>query len=153
LTAWDFALAAWRRPGVEPLCLRLQADHGQCLPLLLWRLWVANEGRTVSPATLTAAIALCREWDAEVVGPLRAIRDGLKGDSDLMPPASRLAMRKTVLAAELEAERLMLDALERLETTLAASNCPDRLSALVEMAEAWRPPAPTALLASLGRAL
>ena len=38
-SAWAFAVAAWRRPGVEATCLELQDAHGQLPALLLWRLW------------------------------------------------------------------------------------------------------------------
>jgi uncharacterized protein (TIGR02444 family) len=31
---WPYALEVYARPGVEPLLLRLQDEHGQCVPLL-----------------------------------------------------------------------------------------------------------------------
>lgn len=152
MTAWAFAIDAWRRPGVEAISLRLQAEHGQCPPLLLWRLWVASEHRAVPSGSLDAAVAMCREWESDVTHPLRAVRDRLGVAAGGLPPASRLTMRKAVLAVELEAERLLLGALETIETT-PTSREQDLLPTLVAVADAWRPPAPLVVLSELAQAL
>jgi uncharacterized protein (TIGR02444 family) len=152
LTAWDFAVAAWRLPGVEAIGLKLQNEHGQCPSLLLWRAWAAGEGRGVTPAILEAAVSMAREWGAGVILLLRAVRGELKEGDGQMPASARLAVRKAVLAAELEAERALIEALEAM-TPAPADKAADPLPALVEMARLWRAPEPTALLAELAQAL
>jgi uncharacterized protein (TIGR02444 family) len=108
---WDWALAAYARPGVAPVCLALQDGHHQNIPLLLAAAWAAEQGRTLD---LDRAVALARVWEADVVGPLRGARRGLKISPPPVPDSSREALRETVKAVELEAERLLFSALESL---------------------------------------
>jgi len=152
LTAWDFALAAWRRPGVETLCLELQSAHGQSPPLLLWRLWLAAEGRALPPDGLSAAMALARLWQDRALDPLRTARRGLKAPAEGISDGARLALRQRVMAAELEAERLLLEALEAIETQPAQTGA-DPFADLLDLARTWRAPAPEPLLARLVQAL
>jgi uncharacterized protein (TIGR02444 family) len=148
LTLWDFAAAAWRRPGVEAICLELQNRHGQSPPLLLWRLWLVSEGRSLSAEALAEAIATARTWQAEVVAPLRSVRDRLASPLGGAPETARLALRRTILAAELEAERILLAGLEMIEAVPDASAVAP-LSPLLVLTQAWGTPAPTPLLARL----
>lgn len=108
---WDWALSAYARPNVAAVCLALQDGHGQNVPLLLAAAWAAAEGRTLD---LDRAVALTRAWEADVVAPLRAARRGLKISRNPIPDTGREALRETVKAVELEAERLLLRALESL---------------------------------------
>ncbi len=108
---WDWALAAYARPNVAAVCLALQDGHGQNVPLLLAAAWAASEGRTLD---LDRAVDLTRAWEADVVGPLRSARRGLKMSQSPIPDSGREALRETVKAVELEAERLLLAALESL---------------------------------------
>lgn len=108
---WDWALSSYARPGVAPVCLALQDGHGQNVPLLLAAAWAATEGRTLD---LDRAVALTLAWETEVVGPLRSARRGLKISRGPIPDSGREALRETVKAVELEAERLLLSALESL---------------------------------------
>jgi len=148
LTAWEFAVAAWRRPDVEALCLELQSIHGQSPPLLLWGLWLVSQGRTPALAVSEKAVDLARDWERQVVEPLRDVRDRLKAPDGPGPPAARLLLRQSVLKVELEAERLLLESLESLETTPTPAPR-DPLTALLDLAQAWRSPAPRTLLAKL----
>jgi uncharacterized protein (TIGR02444 family) len=150
-SAWAFAVAAWGKPGVEAICLDLQNIHGQCPALLLWRCWTLGENRDVGPQALAKAVALARQWDGEIVRPLRALRLRLAAASDA--GAARAAVRRRVLEAELEAEHALLDSLEAVEAEAAPPRGTPPLRALAELAEAWRPPAPSALLARLIEAL
>src|SRR6185295_9424136 len=88
---WDFALAAYARPGAEAACLALQDEHGQCVPLLLWRLWTVAEGRDVDAALEVSAAAAAPAWDAAAVAPLRKLRRGLKAP---FPPFGAKAKAK-----------------------------------------------------------
>lgn len=95
---WDWAVAAYARPGVAEACLDLQDAHGQNVPLLLWAIWRGGD--------VAAAVAVAREWETDVVGPLRGVRRRLKGR------AGAEGLRDKVKAVELEAERSMMAALE-----------------------------------------
>jgi len=106
-----FAVALYARPGVAAACLHLQDRHGVDVPLLLALVWHGASGRGV-PGRVRAAAwrRSVRRW-RRVVGPLRAARRALK------PLAARdaavLRLRKAILAAELDAEFLLLRDLER----------------------------------------
>ncbi len=148
---WDWAVEAYGRPGAAPACLHLQDAHGQNAPLLLAAAWAAAEGRTLD---LDAAIGLARAWEADVVGPLRAARRGLKTSHSPIPDAGREALRETVKAIELESERLLLAALEKLAWPGEAADVGEALS---KAADAWArtkiSPPPPAEVAALAAAL
>lgn len=122
MNLWDWALAAYARPGVAPACLVLQDDHGQNVPLLLAAGWACAEGRALDAKD---AAGLARTWEAAVVLPLRAARRALKSPAPAIDDPSREALRTRVKAVELESERLLLEALERLSVFGAG----DRLDA------------------------
>jgi uncharacterized protein (TIGR02444 family) len=151
-SAWAFAVAAWGRPGVEAICLELQNAHGQLPALLLWRWWTLDENRAVGVASLARAIQTARDWDGAVLRPLRAIRQRLAASSSPAPEPAREAVRRLVLEAELEAEHALIDALETLGSS-RGSDAPPRLAAMIEVAAAWCPPAPSEALARLCEAL
>jgi uncharacterized protein (TIGR02444 family) len=151
-SAWTFAVAAWGRPGVEAICLDLQNVHDQCPALLLWRLWTLEENRAVDSKGLARAVTTARGWDIEVLRPLRAIRQRLAAPSGSVADAAREVVRRRLLDAELEAEHALVEALEGVQTP-GAGGAPQRLRAMIDLAEAWRPPAPSATLARLIEAL
>jgi len=152
LTLWDFAAEIWRRPGLEAACLALQDDDGQCVPLLLWRLWTLAERRAVSAGTVAAAVAVARGWNDSVVAPLRAIRLVLRPPRPPVDDDARLALRARLRDAELAAERALFEALEGL-TTAGGGPWDAPLPALLELARAWGAPAPEERLAGLAAAL
>lgn len=152
-SAWAFAVAAWGRPGVEAICLELQDVHGQCPALLLWRLWTLNVSRAVDVDILDKALDAARYWEGEVLYPLRAVRRRLATPSPLLADARREAVRRRVQEAELEAEHALLDVLEALDVSAGDGGQASPLEALHDLAEAWRPPAPSGLLTRLVDAL
>ncbi len=106
-----FACALYARPGVAAACLRLQDRHGVDVPLLLALVWHGASGRGVPGRACAGAWRRSvRRW-RRIVEPLRASRDAIK------PLAARdaaaLRLRKAILAAELDAEFLLLRDLER----------------------------------------
>lgn len=111
---WDWAVETYARPGVKEALLALQDEHGVDVPLLLWRLWLHAQGREPEFAGLQSALAFSEDWAAGVVEPLRAARTTLKAPPEGVNTAPALELRKRILAAELEAEKLQLEALERL---------------------------------------
>lgn len=123
---WDWAVAIYARPGVAEACLDLQDRYGQNVPLLLWAIWRGGD--------VAAAVALAREWEDEVVAPLRGVRRRLKGRGGAE------GLREKVKAVELEAERALMAALEGV-----AAPAPDE-NVVSVVAEAWgAPPPPEAL--------
>ncbi|MDP1617587.1 TIGR02444 family protein [Phenylobacterium sp.] len=144
---WNWAVDTYGRPGVAEAALALQDDHGQNVPLLLW----AAFARTTDPAALDAAAALARAWEAAAILPLRAARRALKAPLPPTPDATREALRAQVKAAELAAERRLLEALETIDpgqTPLVPLS-----DALAAAGHAWDPALDPADLAALARVL
>ncbi|MBI1406400.1 MAG: TIGR02444 family protein [Caulobacter sp.] len=143
---WDWALAAYDRPGTPEACLSLQDDHGQQTAYLLWAAWAAPDEKT-----LARGAELARHWDLTILGPLRQSRRSLKPALAPVEDAARLALREEVKAVELGAERLLMQTLE----TLAGPKPPgaDALAALILAAGVWGDPPPRPALESLARAL
>lgn len=148
MTAWHFALAFWRRPGMQALCLELQNANQQSIALLLWRLWTLDQKRRISVETVSRAVDAAASWNDEVLIPLRAVRTGLKPPRPLFDLAARLSIRDQVQTTELAAERVLLDTLERLAPP-SGEVIEGPLDAMEAMIVAWGHPAPTALLARL----
>lgn len=143
---WDWALDAYARPGAPEACLALQDEHGQNTPLLLWAVWA----EAADPGLLARAAEVARSWDALAVTPLRQVRRALKPGHPPVADGAREALREEVKAAELRAERVLLE-------TLAALGPRDggapALEALEAASRAWGSPAPREALAVLAAAL
>jgi uncharacterized protein (TIGR02444 family) len=107
---WDFSLAVYPGTGVKAACLALQ-DAGLDVNLALWIAWHGAHGRDARSG-LDVALSLSADWSMRVVKPLRAARDALKSPPDYVGADPAAALRKAVLSAELEAERLQQLALE-----------------------------------------
>jgi uncharacterized protein (TIGR02444 family) len=143
---WPYALEVYGRPGVEALLLRLQDDHDQCVPLLLWSLWMAASGRPVEPAAAAACAELARAWQDAAVAPLRRLRRGLKAKASQERLQARI--RTGVQALELEAERMLLQMLEE-SSPAPAAEATLPAAALTQAVRAWGGAAPGALLQQL----
>lgn len=149
---WTWAVQAYAEPAVAETCLSLQDENDQNVPLLLFAAWAAASGRALDPETLEAAVDLARAWDGAAVRPLRAVRRTLKTPLPDLDDARRQALRERIKAAELEAERLLLESLAELAP--AASGPPRPLAAaLAEAARAWTRVVPRAGLERLAAAL
>ncbi|HEX2479871.1 MAG TPA: TIGR02444 family protein [Geminicoccaceae bacterium] len=111
---WDYAVALYRRPGVEAACLELQARHGLDVNLVLLCCWLAARGVAGDEQTLRRVAAAAASWQAAFVRPLRAVRRQLKSDLAAPRPGSMPArwpeltsgLRGRVLALEIDGERL-----------------------------------------------
>jgi uncharacterized protein (TIGR02444 family) len=114
-------VAAWSRPGAAEAGLELQDRHGQCVALLLWRLWAGPAGDA------TLAIEAARPFEQEVLRPLRAARRAV-GEGDL---------KARIRAAELAAEYELLDGLEALTPPGRRGPCADAEAALAALMDAW----------------
>lgn len=100
---WVFSMTVYGRPGVKAACLALQSG-GLDVNLGLFVIWMALTGRDPR-AILPEAMAQSALWSTQVVKPLRAARDGLKPAPEFADAEAASALRRAVLAAELEAER------------------------------------------------
>lgn len=144
MTLWDFAVRAYAAPGVEAACLSLQDDHGQSVPLLLWAAWAGPQDDMI----LAQAVAITQAWTGAAIEPLRHARRALKLS---LPGAAepRLALRTRIKAAEIEAERLLLEALEALGPPRSKGTA----NALAAVATAWGDPPPPDAVSRLAEAL
>lgn len=152
LSLWDWAVAAYGAEGVSEACLELQDSAGQSVCLLLWAAWTASTGRAVDAETLDAAVDTARAWHSPTIDSLREVRRALKRPHPDMPPADREAVRDRVKAAELMAERCLLNALEAL---VPQAEAPARapLTGLLEVARAWSTAVPRSGLETLAQCL
>ena len=142
---WPYALELYGRPGAQPLLLELQDAHGQCVPFLLWSLWMAAGGRPIGSAAAACA-ELGRAWQDAAVTPLRRLRRGLKAKASKAKLQARI--RTGIQALELEAERMLLQMLE--ESSPAPAGGPTApAAALATAVRAWGGEAPPTLLQQL----
>lgn len=146
MSLWDWTFAAYARPGVPEACLDLQDRFGRNTSFLLWAAWAGAEGRGADAARLDEAAGVARTWEAEVLGPLREVRRVLKPARPPVGDADREGLREDVKAAELRAERLLMETLERLTPPTGRRGLAEGLAAA---AGAWGGPACDAELAAL----
>ncbi|MDX5393069.1 MAG: TIGR02444 family protein [Caulobacteraceae bacterium] len=135
---WAWAVAVYASAPVAETLLALQDDEDQSPPLLLWAAWARPD------ADAAAAGAACaRAWDSAAVRPLRQVRRALKQSPPGADPGAAEALRARVKATELEAERLLLAALEAIAQP--AQGRPELTQALTLTARAWSGTAPPGL--------
>jgi uncharacterized protein (TIGR02444 family) len=119
---WTFSVDLYERPGVEAACIALQDRRDLDVNLLLWALWLADCGVALDRATLARAEAEVAPWQTEIVQPLRVLRRRLRQyleqakDGDIADrwPERVKALRKAILALEMDGEHLAQLALGRL---------------------------------------
>lgn len=144
-TLWDWALAAYGRPEVPEATLALQDEHGFSTALLLWAVWADPDSETLANGVQTTV-----GWDETVLWPLRNVRRVLKAPRLPFEDGARESLREDVKAAELRAERVLMEALESLAGPAALVDAP---AALRRAAMAWSGAAPAAALDRLAKAL
>jgi uncharacterized protein (TIGR02444 family) len=144
---WEWALAAYARPGVADACLRLQDAHGQNTSYLLWAVWAEAK----DPELLASAAAVTRAWDQTALMPLRAVRRALKPARPPVADAAREGLREDVKSAELRAERVLMETLASLSADVRGGA--PALQALEAASGAWTVRAPDEALAALAAAL
>ena len=147
MSLWGWTLEANARPGVPEVCLELQDAYGQNTSYLLWAVWA--EG--ADAATLQAAASAGRSWDEAVLKPVRAVRRTLKAPFEAVADGAREGLREDVKAAELRAERVLMEALEAMSEHRRGGQ--PALAALQAASRARGAPAPDEVLARLARAL
>lgn len=143
MSIWSWTLEAYARPDVPDACLALQDAHGQNTPFLLWAIWAEGPPAEV----LAKGEALAKAWEAEVLSPIRTVRRRLKADFAPVDAGARLALREDIKAAELHAERLLMETLADL-VGQHKGGVP-ALAALEAASAAWGRTAPLDALARL----
>lgn len=109
---WDFSLAVYGRDGVKEACLSFQ-DAGGDVNVGLFVCWTALQGRDPNPV-LAPLLETSSQWRSSVVEHLRSARNALKPGPEYVPEETALALRKAILSAELQAERVQQGFLEPL---------------------------------------
>lgn len=103
--------------------LLLQDRAGVDVNVMLYLLWrVTVHGQQIENAAVSEADALVVEWRRDVVQPLRAMRRRLKSGPHPAPDSATEKLRGRIKAAEIEAEHIELDALERLVRSHSETN-------------------------------
>jgi uncharacterized protein (TIGR02444 family) len=116
---WRFSLGFYRQPGVADACIALQDEAGVDVNILLFLLWNATLGRTLSNnavAELERKVGPLR--DATVI-PLRTLRRALRTPPPVVEPGAAEAFRTHVKRVELEAERLQQQTMYELASQMA----------------------------------
>ena len=96
---WDWAVACYRRAGVQQHLLNLQDTQDLVILEALFACWLASHDRQWQLDDVRAMAVSTRTWIDEVVLPLRATRARWTADADLSDS------RQHLLALEVAAER------------------------------------------------
>lgn len=142
---WDYSLRLYGRPGVEAACLALQRRHGVDVNLVLFACWLASLGIELDQVTLARAKKTVSDWQLEVIRPLRALRRRLRvrldhGDPDTIAslwPDQAEALRRHVLATELDGEHLAQLALAQVSVDLKPTRPASTSLASVNLTRYW----------------
>jgi uncharacterized protein (TIGR02444 family) len=155
---WDYALALYRRPGVEAACLELQQRHRLDVNVVLLCCWLASRGILADEAMFARIAEATEPWQEQLVRPLRAVRGRLKmalkepqpGSIAARWPELAGALRQRVLAIEIDGERLEQLLLAELAAELAPTASPGAALASANLARYRRfAPPDRAALATL----
>jgi uncharacterized protein (TIGR02444 family) len=116
------ALAVYNAPGVSEACLTLQERFGVDVTIVLWCCWLGRHGVRIGDDAIRRAETAVAPWRETAVAPLRALRRRLKQDIGGIRPVASGSFRETIKAAEIEAEIVQLDHLERLAEHLSGTD-------------------------------
>ena len=124
---WEFSLALYAEPGVAASCLNLQNQYGFDINLVLFCIWYGLRHGNLTDDMLKHAIDLSKPWSETVIQPLRSLRSRLMLDrngSAFSSGSEICALRELIKSAELDAERIQQQELERLILT-SGTECLD----------------------------
>lgn len=110
---WDFAVALYARDGVAAACLTLQDQAAVDVNVLMLAIFAQQRGTPLRDGDVAGVDALVRDWRADVVRPLRRLRTRLRDGPPPAPSAASERLRNRIKAAELDAERMQLQAMQR----------------------------------------
>jgi uncharacterized protein (TIGR02444 family) len=150
---WDWAVEVYAAPGVAERCLELQDAQDQCVPLLLWGLWLGEGGALLTPAQAEEAAGVARAYLEHVIAPLRQLRRRLKNPVGDIEDDHRLSLREGAKTLELQSEAALMQALAGLAAPDDTGAKADGLSNLVTLSRAWGAVVPRAHLSGLSAAV
>lgn len=115
---WTYSLRVYGGEGVSTACIALQDRHGLDVNLILYCLWIGQDGGGVlRTADFDRLVAVSADWNAGVIRRLRAARLAIKDGFDALPEDLRDRFRKRILEIEIDGERaeqlLLAPALDR----------------------------------------
>ena len=106
---WRFALAFYAQPGIAPLCLRLQADGGTDVRLLIAHCYAsARLEASLGVPDVQALRDHVADLRSRAVLPLRALRVNLRAPVAHLPESEREAFRDRLKQIELAAEKMQV---------------------------------------------
>ncbi len=117
-TFWAWAAAVYAQPGVADSLIAAQDNAGLNVNIVLWTCWTATRFDNAPDAAIRRAVEAVAEWHQQVTAPLRAARRGAKPFESDPDFAGAGDIRKTIKGAELKAERIEINILDRLARRL-----------------------------------
>ena len=117
---WEFSLKLYAEPGVAASCLSLQDQHGYDVNLVLFCIWYGCRHGELTDDLLKTALETSDHWRETVVRPLRSLRTQLKRDlkeGAYSSSSETSVLREQIKTAELNAERIQQQELEKLIVT------------------------------------
>ncbi len=112
---WTFSLDVYTRPGIADACLSLQDQYGCDVNMVLFCCWAASTGAgRLDDQIMVAAVASVDQWQAEVIEPVRSVRRRLEAELTHVDHETAAELRVEIGAAELHAESVEQDILEKL---------------------------------------
>jgi uncharacterized protein (TIGR02444 family) len=110
---WRFALAVYKSDSVADSCIFLQERFSADVNLLLFGAWMAAQrGVVMHEEDAMFARGLVDAWQADIVRPLRGVRQRLKTGPCPAPGKLSEILRNDIKGAELLGERIELAWLE-----------------------------------------
>jgi uncharacterized protein (TIGR02444 family) len=98
---WDYSLVHYGRPEVARVCLELQEDVGANVNLVLFCCWLGGFGQVLAVDDLDEAEDVIRDWNEQVVEPLRRVRRFVQSEfTGLTDQEWPLAVKQLELKAE-----------------------------------------------------
>ena len=127
---WNFAVSIYQKNGVSDACLFLQESCDVDVPLLFCAGFLVVNGKCFDPAILSALQKQISPWQRDVVQSLRVVRQKLKSGSYPVHIDKGEALRQSVKAAELSAEKIQLNMMEDASAQVPPSNIQPNFSNL-----------------------
>jgi uncharacterized protein (TIGR02444 family) len=117
-----FVLDVYGTDHVPTAAVLLQDRRGVDVNVLLLAAYAgAVRGTSFTSGDLASAVARTRDWQRDVVGPLRSVRRRLKHGPPPAPNHATAALRERIKTAELDAEMIELDELTEVAAQLGCS--------------------------------
>ena len=127
---WNFAVSTYQKNGVSAACLFLQESCDVDVPLLLCAGFLAINGKCFDSEILSALQKETSPWQRDVVQSLRVVRQKLKSETYRVEIDEAEALRLSVKAAELSAEKIQLNMMEDATAQVPPSDIQPNLSNL-----------------------